>query len=316
MITKFPWRCPKCSHSLVDNSDELKCVRCGRTYKKTDGVFTFLSETNIAESFGIQWNTFPKVQLDSYSGDSRSLERFLNETGWYQNKLKGSLVLDAGCGAGRFSEVSLLMGSHLVMLDASDAIFAARRNLIPNSHSFFVKASLLNLPFKSESFDFVYCIGVLQHTSDAYHCIEELARVTKKGGEIALTFYEKSGWWTLFYSKYLIRPITKRLDKKFLLNIINLSSRIWFPITNILFRLPYRIGKFFQFAVPVANYASYQYSNKRLARLEAVLDTFDMLSPEFDEPLIKGDVVRQLKKSGFEILDSSIKGNVKARKTS
>ena len=288
---------------------------CGESYEITDGVLTFLSDKTIAESFGIQWNTFPKVQLDSYSGDSRSLERFANETGWDKKRLKGSLVLDAGCGAGRFSEIALAMDSNLVMVDASDAIFAAKSNLVLNSDSFLVKASLLNLPFQSDVFDFVYCIGVLQHTSNPYDCIEELARVTKRGGEIALTFYERSGWWTLLNAKYLIRPITKRLNEKFLLNIITISSRLWFPLTNILFRLPHKLGKFFQFTIPVANYVQYQYANDELRRVEAIQDTFDMLSPEFDKPLRKIDVVSRLQALGFEIVDSSVKGNVKAKKS-
>jgi len=277
-------------------------------------MFNFVEDSPIATSFGFQWNQFPLVQLDSFSGDSRSRERFLNETKWDENTLKDKIVLDAGCGSGRFSEIALSLKPHLVMVDASDAISAAKENLSRNPRASFVKASLLALPFKDQSFDYVYCIGVLQHTSDPYKSIRELCRVTKLYGQLALTFYERTGWQTLFYSKYFVRPLTKRIPKELLLGLISRTSVVWFPLTKRLFRIPGRIGQVFQFMIPTANYVNFSYSKPELQKTEAILDTFDMLSPEFDSPLKKDSVVRLLEENGFRILDSSQKGNVRAEK--
>jgi ubiquinone/menaquinone biosynthesis C-methylase UbiE len=291
----------------------LVCDTCASVIETSKHVIDFLSDSPIAESFGFQWNKFPRVQLDSFSLDKRSEERFRLETNWDSTILGGKLVLDAGCGSGRFSEVAIKDGAHLIALDASEAVFAAQNNLAKNQNVIFVRADLRRLPFEDGVFDFVYCIGVLQHTSNPWQCIEELSRVTSVGGQIALTFYEKK-IWTRLYSKYLVRPLTKRVPKALLLRLISSTSVIWFPITNRLFRLPGFFGKVFRFVIPVANYVDYTYTNSELQKVEAILDTFDMLSPEFDSPLKKTVVLDKLKSHNFVILSSHIKGNIRAEK--
>lgn len=308
------WRCPICASQLHHSRGGLECTSCKHIVVSSEGVLQFLEGVDIATSFGFQWNKFPLVQLDSYSKDSRSRERFISETGWVEPLSESGLILDAGCGSGRFSEIALRLGPHLVMVDASDAIYAAKENLGMSSKATFVKASLLALPFNDYSFDYVYCIGVIQHTSQPVKAIQELCRVTKKGGQLALTFYEKRGWWTHLYSKYLVRPLTKRIPEKYLLELITRSSILWFPLTCFLFKLPKPFSSLFRFIIPVANYVDFDYSNRDLQRAEAILDTFDMLSPVYDSPIKKQVVIQLLEDSGYQILDSSIKGNVKAQR--
>jgi hypothetical protein len=128
-----------------------------------------------------------------------------------------------------------------------------------------------------------------------------LLRCLKVGGEITLTFYENSSWHVLFYSKYLIRPITKRLPKSSLLNFLEKTSAVWFPITKFLFSLPGILSQGFRFLIPVANYVEYSYSNSQIARDEAILDTFDMLSPSYDKPIKKSEVHSWITDSGITL---------------
>src|SRR5262252_5519336 len=60
----------------------------------------FVSESNYADNFGMQWNKFRQTQLDSNSGVPISANRFWNATGWRTEDIAGQWVLDAGCGAG------------------------------------------------------------------------------------------------------------------------------------------------------------------------------------------------------------------------
>ncbi|MGI8733563.1 MAG: hypothetical protein ACR2LM_09725 [Pyrinomonadaceae bacterium] len=57
----------------------------------------------------------------------------------------------------------------------------------------------------------------------------------------------------MLYAKYLLRPLTKRLDKQRLLAGIKVAMPILFPLTSVLFRLPLA-GRGFMFAIPIANY--------------------------------------------------------------
>lgn len=289
-----------CSARAVANDDvtdgELTCSRCG-TFPIRNGVARFVDDGNYAASFGIQWNRFRTTQLDSASGTGLSSARFFAETGWSGEWLAGKLVLDAGCGAGRFVEVAAACGAQVVGVDISSAVDAAAANVasFPNAH--IVQASLYQLPFRRAVFDAAYCIGVLQHTPDPPRTLAALPLVLKEGGRLAVVAYERKRW-TKLHSKYLLRPLTTRMTKAALLRGIQLAMPVLFAATEILFRLPV-FGRFFKFAIPVANYTDEPRLSARQRYDWAILDTFDMLSPAYDEPQTASEVVRVLSEAGL-----------------
>jgi ubiquinone/menaquinone biosynthesis C-methylase UbiE/uncharacterized protein YbaR (Trm112 family) len=290
--------CPLCKQALAKSGEQLSCNSCARAFPIIGNIPRFVPKENYAQSFGLQWNRFAKTQLDSALGTDRSQNRFLHETLWSEPKLRGKLVLDAGCGSGRFSEIALSLGARLIAVDYSSAVDAAYENLTSNN-LLIVQGDLAELPIPSESLDFIYCIGVLQHTKEPGKIIAELIRCLKSGGEITLTFYENSSWHVKFYSKYLIRPLTKRIPSRILLAIIERSSVVWFPLTNLIFRLPRLLSRIFRFIIPIANYVEYKYDSIESARSEAILDTFDMLSPSFDKPIKKSEILDWVTQSGI-----------------
>ncbi len=90
--------------------------------------------------------------------------------------IKGKECLDLGCGSGRYSMALLSLGAKSVV--GVDTI-------IPKfKHQGFVfkKASVLDVPLKSKSFDFVFCNGVLHHTTNWKKGIREAFRLLKPGG--------------------------------------------------------------------------------------------------------------------------------------
>ena len=85
-------RCPKSGSRLrlVDKEssskneayDQLLVSEDGlHSYPIQKGIPRFVPESNYADSFGLQWNKFRKTQLDSYSGQPISADRFWNATG-------------------------------------------------------------------------------------------------------------------------------------------------------------------------------------------------------------------------------------------
>ena len=300
--------CPGCKMLLQIEVDSFSCLVCNLHHPVVKGIPRFVPHENYAGSFGLQWNRFAKTQIDSALGSNRSRDRFLYETLWDESRLKGKLVLDAGCGSGRFSEIALNLGARLIAIDYSSAVDAASQNLSSDS-LLIAQGDLADLPLPGESLDFVYCIGVLQHTKSPEKIVAELLRCLKPGGEITLTFYENSSWHVRLYSKYIVRPFTKRIPNKLLLSLIDHSSWIWFPITSFLFRLPRPIPRILRFIIPVANYVEFSYPSTGDARAEAILDTFDMLSPAYDKPIKKSEILKWVSNSGIQMQRLEAKSN-------
>ncbi len=294
--------CPSCSVGLSLEGDggegetisegALRCTECGTSYPIVRGIPRFVGSGDYADSFGFQWNRFKLEQFDSANGTTLSADRFFSETGWTREWLDGKRVLDGGSGAGRFLDVATHTGARVVGVDMSSAVDAAAATLADRPNLDLVQAKIDRLPFRPGSFDGVYCIGVIQHTSDPEACVRSLARAVGPGGRIALTAYERRRW-TLLYSKYIARRVTKRLDHRTLYRLIAVLMPILFPLTEVLFRLPL-FGRLFQFAIPVANYVHSPLSLRQRYRW-SLLDTFDMLAPAFDRPQRYADFQRWLR---------------------
>ena len=71
-----------------------------------------------------------------------------------------------------------------------------------------------------------------------------------------------------------------------------------FPLTDVLFRIPL-LGKAFVFMIPIANYVHEKQLNRDQRYAWAVLDTFDMLSPQFDLPMNQAEASKSLAEAGI-----------------
>ncbi|MBK8465489.1 MAG: methyltransferase domain-containing protein [Chloracidobacterium sp.] len=302
--------CPKCKVTLLctvgreTDGDileaDLKCSGCDRHYPVTNGIPRFVETDDYATSFGYQWNKFRKEQIDSFNGTTLSADRFWSETKWTPEMMKNKWILDAGCGAGRFLDIASLSEAEIVGIDISSAIDAARSNLEGRSNVHFVQASIYELPFREGAFDLCYSIGVIQHTPDTSESLRSVGRMVKAGGQFATTIYPRKPW-TKLYSKYWFRPFTTRMKKEMLLDLIEKIMPVAFSITNFLFRLPGVIGRGFMFIIPVANYVNEKQLTERDRYQWAILDTFDMLSPYYDQPMTEAEASSALDEVGVKV---------------
>jgi SAM-dependent methyltransferase len=275
----------------------LICSRCGKSFSVIGGIPRFAESDNYASSFGYQWNYFRSQQIDSVNGTRLSEKRFYAETAWTPDWLRGRLILDAGCGAGRFLDIASQVDCEVVGVDLSNATDAARATLAGRQNVHLVQASIYQLPFRCGVFDGCYSIGVIQHTPDPERSLKSLPRVIKESGRIAVTIYERKQW-TMLNAKYLLRPLTKRMNKRALLYGIKFLMPALFPLTEIAFRTPF-LGRVFMFAIPIANYVNQPELSFRQRYNLSLLDTFDMLSPEYDQPQTEVDVAAALRAEGI-----------------
>ena len=284
--------CPDCGSALnllkakITTNEieegELRCKGCGNAYPIIRSIPRFVPSENYASNFGFQWNRFLKTQLDSYTGKPIARERFLTRINCHPTELDGRMVLDVGCGAGRYAEIALSMGARLVAVDYSSAVDACWQNLRPYFHLNVVQADIYHLPFKPASFEFVYCFGVLQHTPDMEKAFMMLPVQLVSGGRLSVDVYAKL-FLNIIWPKYWLRPFTKGMPADRLFPMVQAMVKILFPLSIAIGRIPY-IGHKLRYVIPVANYEGIFPLTMEQLREWAVLDTFDMLSPLHDHP--------------------------------
>ena len=273
-------------------NDDGKCC-----YPVRNSIPRFVPKSNYADNFGIQWNRFPTTQLDSHSGHSISAERFWKATGWNPADLKNKWVLDVGCGSGRFAAIALEAGAFVVALDYSTAVDACWTNLkhYPNLHV--VQGDIYALPFVPESFDFVYSLGVLQHTPNVARAFAALPPMVVCGGHLCADFYWKR-LLTMLHMKYLLRPITKRIAQQKLFQFLEWAVPIILPISQTLGSVPVA-GRALKRLVPVADYTGiFPLSDQQLKEW-AILDTFDWLAPKYDNPQTTKQILSWFDEAGL-----------------
>ncbi len=109
----------------------------------------------------------------------------------------GARCLDAGFGGtGRALFSMVAQGAERafgVDLSLENARSARARNASVNERIGLAVASLLALPFRDRSFDFVHCNGVLPHLRDPLTGFHELVRVLRDGGTLYVSVYGRGG---------------------------------------------------------------------------------------------------------------------------
>lgn len=136
-------------------------------------------------TYDLQWNRFRILRPE----EDRAT--FLNRTGLTEHDLRGTLVLDAGCGMGRYLRVASSFGARVVGLDLSGAVVAARELTADLESVDVVRGDLLRTPFGPGTFDHIYSLGVLDHTPDPKRAFLELARLLRPGGRIVIWVYPR-----------------------------------------------------------------------------------------------------------------------------
>jgi len=269
------------TRDILELNDSKLIDKSGNKFPIINGIPRFVDITNYAESFGFQWNIFSEVQLDKKNNYDISSKRLYDNVNLKKNDFEGKMVLELGSGAGRFTEVLLKENCDLFSIDYSNAVEANRKM---NGNDFFLaQADIYKLPFEYNSFDVVLCLGVIQHTPDVEKSFDEMVKFLKPGGKIVIDVYSKN-WKTIFHSRFWFRPITKRISNKKLLRIVRWYVPKWFPISSFLLQIPL-FGKFLAQIIPISNYSKqYPFMSQKDLVKWAILDTFDMLSPQYDNP--------------------------------
>ena len=259
------------------------------------GIPRIVEMNNYAANFGFQWNKHRKTQLDSYTGINVSEKRIEEVMGSSCDSLKDITVLEAGSGAGRFSEIFLKYNAQLFSFDFSLAVEANLQNNQAKSNFHLFQGNIYAIPFSPESFDAVFCLGVIQHTPDPEKSFQCLANQVKSGGKLYIDVYRKS-IYSLFTWKYLLRPFLKKLSQQTLYSLVVFMVSICLPISVLLVKLLGNLGTKF---LPIADFSSIKLPSYAVRKSWSILDTYDWYSPAYDFPQTTDTVYEWFQKNGF-----------------
>lgn len=208
-------------------------------------------------------------------------------------------MLEVGSGAGRFTrELLTSTEADVYSVDYSSAVEANFRNNGHHDRLYLYQASIYELPFKPQQFDYVLCLGVLQHTPDFRKSIQALAAMVKPGGKLVVDFYCIRGWWTKVSAKYALRPLTKRLPQKQLLRLI--QENVDWMMSFSRFNKQLGLGVLNRF-IPVCDFQGTLPPELSADELRewVVLDTFDVYSPAHDHPQRLETVAEWVQEAGL-----------------
>jgi len=174
-----------------------------------------------AELFGGLWEPYDRQLFE----ESVALfHRRLDLIGFDKEFFRGKVVLDAGCGGGRNTVAMAQLGAaeaHGIDISATGIEDATRRaRNYPQAR--FLQASVENIPYPDQTFDVVWCAGVLMHTGHDDKVLEELARVIKPGGLLYMLVYATGGLrWPLIK---LVRPVAAQIGQDLMEQAIERSG--------------------------------------------------------------------------------------------
>ena len=285
------FRCVDCQERLQTSSAGMSCRHCGREYPFVDGVLRFVHAQEYAGSFGFQWLKHDRTQLDTGMSHRSELD-FLEKTGLGPEDFAGKLVLDVGCGMGRYAEVITRWGAHVVGIDLSRAVEAAARNLAGREATI-IQADVFKLPFAPQSFDMIYSLGVLHHTPDCEKAFKKLPGLLKPGGRIAIWLYSAYNPWyraSDFYRKY-----TRKMSQKNLHRLCKIAVP-FYVVDHAIRKVPllgHLVSGTLRMVLPLAQDPDPEWR---------VLDTFDWYSPWYQSKHTYEEVFRWFESCGLEDL--------------
>jgi SAM-dependent methyltransferase len=218
-------RCPRCAAdlvplrvSVVERRDgevlagRLTCP-AGHAFPIDQGVPNFVEPAAgaVSDVYNSMWAAQARqVYLGREDEFRRKFQVFAHLPEPLEVYFKDKVVLDAGCGEGRFTWLASHLGARqVVAVDSShEALTRANAGTGNPPNCSFVRADIMRLPFRPV-FDYVMSLGVLHHTPSTAAAYRSVVRHLKPGGYITIFVY---GRWSLPLIIWPLRCLTLNMD--------------------------------------------------------------------------------------------------------
>jgi SAM-dependent methyltransferase len=154
-------------------------------------------------------NPFPGFNLDKY----RTKDDLARQASWWAHKLDAEIpfhadVIDVGCGTGQLACFLGLKGRRVLGVDYSQHSLDLAQSLRDKFHLTtvaFARHNVLQPGLPDAAFDYVFCNGVLHHTSEPYGGFRQLVRIARPGAFVVVGLYNSYGRLMLRVRRHVVR---------------------------------------------------------------------------------------------------------------
>lgn len=252
-------------------------------------------DKEVVETFGEEWLKFNAFSEKDILVAGNEYFDILNE-----NVInKDSYILDIGCGTGRWSKYLSSKVGFVEAIDPSNAVFAANKLLENINNIRITKASVDNIPFEDNTFDFAMSIGVLHHIPDTQQAMKDAVKKVKIGGYFYCYLYynlESRGliFKNLFALSTKIRNKVSKMDSN--------NKKIVCDLIAIFFYMPFviitRVLNLFSLNKLSKKIPLNDYSNKSFFIIRN--DALDRFGTTLEQRFSKKQVVEMMENSGLK----------------
>lgn len=323
--------CPNCRGILqcvIDQEDKslpwteimegcLTCKECEREYRICQGVPRMMNDQlpgevqNTVRGFGFEWTKFNNQIQDTYMTDKVHFLDFIYPLS--EDFFEGKVVLDAGCGMGRFLKLAAEFGCReIIGVDLSRSVDAAYQNVRGLENAHVVQADIMTLPFLCK-FDYIFSIGVLHHMQDPKGGFSQLVKVLKENGTISAWVYsEENNGWVIHILSPIRNLITSRLPKSILYLLSYGLGLFLFSITKLVYK-PANENRFGLKLGQWLPYNDYLYYSARLNYSSLVSVIFDHLVPQLAAYLPRDEFEAWFREAGLKDIKTASRNNMSWR---
>jgi len=286
---------------------KLRCQHCEKLFPIVGGVPRLFpggeKDPRVGktrQSFGWEWDRYP------ISSRPEDKELFLEETLVPESDWSESLVMDAGCGMGRYTRIARSLGAQVVSFDLSDALLRLVDEAAEDPGLHIVQGDLLHPPFKPGVFDIVYSQGVIHHTADTKGAFSQISKLVRQDGLLSVWVYGTPGSWSSFRTNPLRSTRTwlkSLLPLVWLLVWIRqiLSDSLRIVTTRLPVPVLYALCHPLAFlgAFPILKYLTFSVEDAYQVR---VIENFDWLAPPFQTKHTKEELSAWFSEEDYEQL--------------
>ena len=245
-----------------------------------------------AESFSYEWNNI-------YKESDFEKNNFLHFIGpdITENEIRGKVVLDIGCGSGRFTKHALSCGAKVAFgTDLGESVEFAYKLTENMDNICIVQADIYNMPFV-EQFDLAYSIGVLHHLPRPQQGFSSLIKVLKKEGLMAIWVYNRRNNKRALYFYEPARDILKKLPRSILYKFSYLPASIAHGLNYLTHFFNFLGLKKVATAIPFSYYANFPFNMK-------LNDSFDIIATPKSNYYYVEEIEKWFKESSLKNIKS------------